>query len=621
MDDSEKLLALKKAYADIILNTAKEAAARVMASERKATRFHQELLSTKDEALRMLLRLKQMLDSKVKEAELTSLSQQKKIDVLEAQLQEAEDIVSNLRAELREAETKLENLTNHQMYPPVEQNVEGKIETRENCLQDNGIGPCDGSVHPLPDSHAESVSISDTRNPSVNGTNDSSKFGVSHDHANNCYIHNPEYSSIVIRRKEPELYRNGCTQRIRASERSPFDGNMSVSGNLDNAHDETSVRVHEEGKAMPVPTNAMIDSICEKEKPGELKVVKVDADPIKVPARKRRRNLIRVLRSRLRAKRDRKRNKASHLADAKVSPCVWTNNYSSRLDSSMECEKEAQKNLVIVHEEDKTTTVTTNAKVDPIFGKEKLDKLEMVKTDADLVKASVLKKRRLTVRIHPGQVNKTNDASYLSDAKGSTCVLDNNDVLRVDSSLVCEKEALKDVMPPFAEVPIDKTDTTEKSESHDCIGKEGLFLNACSARSKIKDDKELLGKSDLTKQESLSTEGFDASSCRADVKPPNGSTEKPDPKASDLDEKVSCQPANEKFLKYTFRRKRKKEPVTSANVDCSLENDILKKSGEKQNGRVEPQNSCPMTESSRESRRLAQVARQLISLSEKKWWQ
>ena len=67
----QKLTALKKAYADIILNTAKEAAARIMVSERKAMRFQQELASTKEEALRMLLRLKQMLDSKVKTILLT----------------------------------------------------------------------------------------------------------------------------------------------------------------------------------------------------------------------------------------------------------------------------------------------------------------------------------------------------------------------------------------------------------------------------------------------------------------------------------------------------------------------------------------------------------------------
>lgn len=61
----QKTVALKKAYAEIILNTAKEAAARVMASEQKAVRFQQDLSGTKEEALRLLVRLKQMIDAKV----------------------------------------------------------------------------------------------------------------------------------------------------------------------------------------------------------------------------------------------------------------------------------------------------------------------------------------------------------------------------------------------------------------------------------------------------------------------------------------------------------------------------------------------------------------------------
>lgn len=61
----QKMEALKKAYADIILNTAKEAATRIMISERKAIGFQQELLVVKEEALNMLVRLKQMSDSKV----------------------------------------------------------------------------------------------------------------------------------------------------------------------------------------------------------------------------------------------------------------------------------------------------------------------------------------------------------------------------------------------------------------------------------------------------------------------------------------------------------------------------------------------------------------------------
>ena len=45
----QKMVALKKAYAEIILNTAKEAAARVMQSEKKALRFQHDLCTTKDE--------------------------------------------------------------------------------------------------------------------------------------------------------------------------------------------------------------------------------------------------------------------------------------------------------------------------------------------------------------------------------------------------------------------------------------------------------------------------------------------------------------------------------------------------------------------------------------------
>lgn len=58
---------MKRAYADTILNTTKEAAARVIVSEKKARRFQQELVTVRDEAIHTLLRLKHMFDSKVQE--------------------------------------------------------------------------------------------------------------------------------------------------------------------------------------------------------------------------------------------------------------------------------------------------------------------------------------------------------------------------------------------------------------------------------------------------------------------------------------------------------------------------------------------------------------------------
>ncbi|KAK7330429.1 hypothetical protein VNO77_24623 [Canavalia gladiata] len=513
MEDSEKLTALKKAYADIILNTAKEAAARIMVSERKATRFQQELVSTKEEALGMLLRLKQMFDSKVNEAELTSLNQQKKIDELEAQLQEAGEIVRDLRAELRETQAELENVTKRQLHPRVEQNIEGEVATQEIFLQENRLDPYAGSVYSAPGLQFESVSISDTTNPTVTGTNDSSKFCVSHDPTNNCYIHNPDFAPIVIRRKAPELYRNGCTQRIRAFDRSLFDGNMSVSGNLDSIQDETLASVHEEGKAMTVTTNAKADIICEKEKPDELKVGKADADLVKGPVHRKKRRF-----------RIRKAIKSS---------------------------------------------------------------------------------------LHSNQVKETNKESHVSCAKDSPLILNNDDPSRVSSSMTYENEAQKDLMSPFTDVPMDTAVTNEQSGSQSNTVNGEVLLKACSTWNKIKDDKEPLDKSDLTRQESLSTESLEVPASK-DVEASNGSLDKIDPKVSDLDDKVSSQSGSDKFLKYTFRRKRKKESVSSNDVDCSQDNSTSKKKcGEKQDGHVEPQKSCTMTESSRDSRRLAQVARQV----------
>lgn len=439
-----------------------------------------------------------------------SLNQRKKIEELEAQLQEAEEIVRDLRAELRETQAELETRMKHQMQPPVEQSIEGEILAQENFLQDNKLDHHDGSIYSAPGLQFESVSISEPRNPTVNGSIDSSKFCGSHDHSNNCYIHNPDFASIVIRRKEPKLYRNGCTQRIHAFERSLFDGNVSVSGNLDNVQDETLVSVHEEGKAMTVSTNVNDDIICEKEKQDELEVVKADiADLVKVPVHRKKRR----------------------------------------------------------------------------FGKRKAIKS----------------------RLHSNQVKETNKESHLSCAKHSPLVLDNNNPLRASSSMAYENETQKEIVSPVADVPTDTTATNEQSRSHSNSQNGEVFLKACSAQSNTKADKEPMDTSDLT------TESVEVPACKS-IEASNGSLDKMNPKLSDVDAKVSNRPTSDKFLKYTFCRKRKKEAV-SCDEDCSQDNiNSKKKCGEKQDHNVDPQKSCTMTESSRDSRRLAQVARQVGDL-------
>ncbi|KAL6520336.1 hypothetical protein OROMI_032516 [Orobanche minor] len=116
MTEPDMMEALKRAYAEMILNTAKEAAARVMAAESRARRLEQDLVSTKEEAARMLLHLKQMIDANTKQVEITSLNQHKKIDVLESQLNEAEGIIIDLRAELNQAHERLDEAKNEKLY-------------------------------------------------------------------------------------------------------------------------------------------------------------------------------------------------------------------------------------------------------------------------------------------------------------------------------------------------------------------------------------------------------------------------------------------------------------------------------------------------------------------------
>ncbi|KAL8154314.1 hypothetical protein V2J09_012074 [Rumex salicifolius] len=123
-DSSVKMETLKKAYAEIILNTSKEAAAKIMVADRRARCFEKDLNALKEDALRMLVQLKQMLDFKAAEAEVKSENQQRKIDELEAQLSEAEGIIVDLREELRLTQDKLEEVKYSQWRSVKQQNSE-----------------------------------------------------------------------------------------------------------------------------------------------------------------------------------------------------------------------------------------------------------------------------------------------------------------------------------------------------------------------------------------------------------------------------------------------------------------------------------------------------------------
>ncbi|KAK7266249.1 hypothetical protein RIF29_18891 [Crotalaria pallida] len=221
--EAQKMMDLKKAYAEVILNTAKEAATRVMASEQRAIRFQHELAASKDEALRMLLRLKQMMDAKTAEADMTSLNQHRKIQELEAQLNEAEDIITDLRAELTQVWHELEKAKNRQVRSFEGQNVTQVAAFEENAKPETLVSSRDQEL--------EYVTLCDVKNKSLTENDFDDKYGNSTKETEKLCIssledsnsHDSDFASIIMRSKEHELCKNGCTQRIRALEGKLLD--------------------------------------------------------------------------------------------------------------------------------------------------------------------------------------------------------------------------------------------------------------------------------------------------------------------------------------------------------------------------------------------------------------
>ncbi|KAJ4712239.1 Nuclear mitotic apparatus 1 [Melia azedarach] len=486
MSDSEKLMALKKAYADIILNTAKEAAARIMVSERKAMRCQQELFAAKEDALRMLIRLKQMLDAKINEAQVASLCQQQKIEELEAQLGEAEDIVKDLRAELREAQDELERATINQKQLLNEQNSNGDAATLMTASVGNRFDTSEAVMSSLPDTRSELVMASDVRNSTLNGTYENNKcYSENGSHKDNCYFCNSDFASIVMRRKEPKLYRNGCTQRIHAFERNLLERNLSLPGQVEDV--KNGICTGEDDKELCKNLDPEADKMCAAENnPNEIKLIPADSNCVSAHAFKSFR---------------RKRKRAARYRKSKTH----------------------------------------------------------------------------SARNFPDQVVEATQKSDIS-SRSFPNVVDNN----VDQD----------------NGEVTKNDTVQNTANNDDLLTDTL---------------------ELTRLEHEPAQSTDIPACKTDLEAVNISLLNSDVKSSSLTEGITIQSPNDKFLKYTFQRKRKKESLSSPDGYSSFEEGVMKrKMVENVNSSLESANSNSITESSRDSRYLVQVACQLISLSEKK---
>ncbi|KAM0862210.1 hypothetical protein ACQ4PT_045414 [Festuca glaucescens] len=218
---------LRKAYAEIMLNMAKESAARVLAAERRAAVLAGGVAAAKEDGVAALVRLKGIMEARVrplppseshpsflsrfqvmhdvnfyafvqiKQVESQSLAHVGTINELQEQLHGAQNTVASLQVELQRANTELE-------------------ETRKTLAEErmNNLPTCEV------DSNKSKISRSKMhlQNRSVSSTNNNALDAI-------CSVPTDakeNMSSFRARNKKSELYRNGCTQRIRAlKQRSP----------------------------------------------------------------------------------------------------------------------------------------------------------------------------------------------------------------------------------------------------------------------------------------------------------------------------------------------------------------------------------------------------------------
>ncbi|CAM8971683.1 unnamed protein product [Rhodiola kirilowii] len=272
MGDAEvqKMTEMKKAYANIILHTAQEAAVRIMVLESKAFRFQKQAADAKEEALGMLLRLKQTMDSKMHEAEVLSFGDKKKIKELEGQLQEAENIVTDLREELASVRGELEKEKKRERSQSPNGKWSNHLANESECAETSHNAKADAS-----ESILQSCSNSKL---SANMTSDGKKATPAQrkyerrlneitdsaltDHFGGV----PYLPSIIKRTKLPLIHGNGFTRGICGPKGNKLGGTFCSSDEI--AHSKKNSTV--DSMMLDLPSENENTSCGGKEVQGEL---------------------------------------------------------------------------------------------------------------------------------------------------------------------------------------------------------------------------------------------------------------------------------------------------------------------------------------------------------------
>lgn len=539
----------------------------------------------------------------MKEAEVTSLTKQNKIDELEAQLCEAEDVITDLRSELKWVRDKLERVKSNQ------QPLNGQFTEADMYCQENVTA--EPLVPSILSSGVTTITASDMESNllkqqsldkmSCSGTQQTDNVSVSQ--LENFDDQKSNLASIIVRNKEPELYRNGCTQRIRALERNFLTENLPTLGYVDQNSLITNEVVietsnkDEEKCAIPSPKTKKFN-ITKKFLGGEPKKT------VKVRTVRRRKTRFGKAKGNLRRSRSVQPMKPCHLSSV-PSHCktysvnenirslssVKPGNVSTMNNSSGFCEKMQHKGTFnddgIIHEEKRNVKSQSRDGPSTSFASPPDQLIKPCETSSTINRGIV----------------------YSFALRGTV-------ISGEDGSKIAENEAKMKPLPR-----LDPGLTLIRRGTDPVSGSANFSVNI-KAVTKFRHVPDGSDKNtQLRNEPPLVQPGGDAidnSMVRCTEMSPELVNESPvlsnskDAKSSIETNESPSKSDNSKFLKYTFQRKRKKESINSSDVHTSPEKSVVKRrAAEKQTDAPEPQKSTMINESSRDSRRLAQVARQV----------
>lgn len=569
------------------------------------------------------------------EAEIASSSQQSKIDELEAQLQEAEGVIVDLRGELKWVRDKLENVRNNQVQPLNEKVIKDNELSYQNTTPEPTIdSPSNSGLQTVTNSDIDMKNtLLDRRvfnNKCCNATEEAQQLNCSH--FEDYSSHKAELASIFMRNKEPELYRYGCTQRICASEGNLLGGKLSPAEEIVDQHHLKQIELitqaskQDEGKCTAASPNTKNMETMKNFSGEEVR------KHVKVRMSRRRKNRF----GKAKAKR-------------RSCPSQLTKPYQ-RLSILSRCRTYSANGSV---KSDGFSHSLISVKADNMDLKKSSSELEgklQDKTGCFLDEKMIVHKEKEQRKVQgrdtistlftspPDQLIKNcQPSSLLTHCKAYSFLLYGNVKSNEDRSKITENEVklkpLTRLDPGLTLIkggvdPI--SGSTNVTVSVKALNRAGTVQNAANK------DMELVDES--AKQEHDAADNSTVSCYESNpemVNVPIVYSDLRDAKASEetvanaplvysdlKDAKSSKEPDvfpsqvdNNRLLKYTFQRKRKKEALSSPDQSISLEKSTVKRrAGETQNDSPEPQKSSLINESSRDSRRLAQVARQVGSL-------